>query len=151
MKQSDERISFGIGAPDPVVAAMAALAPSAGWVVLHPAINEEDAPPPSGMFRVFSGRGSLVPVVSWVPGERTRGGIEHVAVGIEHGAGPKAARRLEIDARWVVMQDHPRRGLIVAIPPADPHDVVLAWMLRAAATLAPMPLTGEWLALVYRR
>ena len=65
----------------------------------------------------------MVPVCTWVPGERSRNGIEHVALGIEHGSGIKAVERLRergvrLPEGWEVMQDHPKRGLVVAVPPS---------------------------------
>jgi hypothetical protein len=52
---------------------------------------------------------------------------------------------------WVVLQDNPRRGLVVAVPPAEDAADVLAWLLDAATALSLVLLTGEWRALVYRR
>jgi hypothetical protein len=154
-KPDADAVHFRPEATGEVLALMETLAPRAGWLVLQPGIAGE-APAAGGSFGVFSGRGPMVPVCSWVPGERSRNGIEHVALGIEHGTGAKAVDRLAgrglpVPDGWEVMQDHPKRGLVVAVPPAAPAAEVLVWLLEAGAALTLIPLTGEWRALVYRR
>jgi hypothetical protein len=140
-----------------VVDTMGVLAPRAGWLIVEPVLDHVDVPPPPGMLGgLFSGRGPAVPSCAWVPGERSRGGAEHVALGIEHGSGPKAAARLAdaglaLPAGWVVLQDNARRGLVVAASTGDPHDDVLGWLLAAGNTLSTVPLRGQWRAQVYRR
>ena len=145
-------VEFRLGLLDEIVATMTALADGSGWLVLQPAFDAEDAPrrlPSAGM---FTGKAlAIAPVCTWVPGERTRNGIEHVALGVEHAARRKVADRVDVPEGWVVQQDNPRRGLVVAVPPAAPHREVLTWLLDAAGTLTVVPLNGEWRALVYRR
>jgi hypothetical protein len=140
----------------PVVGVMEELLAAKGWLTLQPAVATEDAAAHGRQPNLFSGHGPAVPVCTWVPGERTRRGDEYVAVGIEHASGPKAARRLAegglpVPDRWTVLQDNPRRGLVVATRPDEPAATVLAWLLDAAAVLSPVALTGEWRALVHRR
>src|SRR5688572_27933632 len=110
---------------------MAELADGRGWLVLQPAFDAEDAPrrvPSAGLF--VNRPLAIAPVCTWVPGERTRNGIEHVAIGIEHAARQKVATDLAVPDGWVVQQDNPRRGLVVAVPPAVPHREVLTWLLH---------------------
>ena len=140
----------------PALALMAELVAAKGWLTLQPGVAEEDAARHGGKPNLFSGRGPGVPVCTWVPNERTRRGETYVAIGIEHGAGSKAVRLLAerhapVPDRWVVLQDNPRRGLVVATPVEEAPEHVLAWLLDAAAALSPVPFTGEWRALVYRR
>ena len=145
-------VEFRSGDVDEVVSAMTALAGGAGWLVLQPAFDAEDAPkrvPSAGLFS--SKPMAIAPVCTWVPGERTRNGIDHVAVGIEHAARRKVETLVSVPRGWVVQQDNPRRGLVVAVPPTVPHREVLDWLLAAGATLTVVPLNGEWRALVYRR
>jgi len=155
-----EVLVFRRDAPAAAVAAMGQLAPTAGWLHLQPAFDDDDAEGAavarSGRPGPFSGRGPAVPECTWVPGERTRKGVEHVALGIEHGAGVGAAEHLAsvglaVPQRWVVLQDNPRRGLVVAVPPADDHGEVLAWLLDAATALSRVVLPDRWRALVRRR
>ena len=50
---------------------------------------------------------------------------------------------------WVVLQDHSKKGLVVAVPPATGHADVVEWLLGAATLLSTVPLTGQWRAAVY--
>jgi hypothetical protein len=77
-------------------------------------------------------------------------------LGILHQSGPKAARALAesgvaVPEGWVVLSDHPRRGLVVAVHPDSAPLDVLDWLLRAGAALTRVPLTGAWQAAVYGR
>jgi hypothetical protein len=145
-------IEFDVERLDEVVSAMTSFADGSGWLVLQPAFDAEDAPkrvPSAGM---FTGKSlAIAPVCTWVPGERTRNGIEHVAIGIEHAGRRKVAPDVDVPDGWVVQQDNPRRGLVVAVPPAVRHAEVVRWLLSAADALTVVPLNGEWRALVYRR
>ncbi len=125
----------------------------AGWVNLTPEVEPGAEPPPRRLVvAVFSSRGDAVPMVTWTPPERAGG---RSTVGIEHGSGPGALARLaDLEllpgAGWLKVADHPRRGLVVTAPgEADPGDVA-RWMLAAAHALTEVPLTGAWLASVYR-
>jgi hypothetical protein len=140
-----------------VVAAMAALtAAQHGWITLSPGIRPEDAPPPKSVIgQLFSGSGPPVPVCTWVapqPGQKP----PHAELGILHQSGPKAIRTLDqagidLRERWVVLSDHPRRGLVIGVHPDSAHSDVLDWLLRAGAALTRVPLTGTWQAAVHGR
>jgi hypothetical protein len=135
---------------------MAVLADGSGWLVLDPAVHEDDVPPSSVFGTLFLAKGPEAPELSWVPGERGGRRVEPLAVGIRHAAGPKAKRRLAevghpVPEGWYVVQDNPRRGLVAQVPETEPHEKVLDWLLLAAVHLATVPLTGEWRARVYRR
>lgn len=139
-----------------VLGAMAEVSAAGGWINLQPGYDPDDAPAESPLFGLLAGRGAALPVCTWKPHERTRAGVDYVALGIQHGAGSKVAALLAergpaIPDSWVVFQDNPRHGLIVAARPGDPHGDVLDWLLQAGERLSPIPLTGEWRALVYRR
>jgi hypothetical protein len=153
--QAPEVVEFRPGDTDAVVVRMDAIAErKQGWINVQPAVPGGDAPPQPAVLRLFSGRGPTVPVCTWVPNERTRAGVEHVQIGIQHGAGPKAVDRLAdagvpIPSTWQTFADHPKRGLVVAVPPTESNVAVLDWLLRAATALTAVPLTGTWRALVY--
>jgi hypothetical protein len=122
-----------------------------GWVTLLPAVPEEVAPPPqSPLARLFSGRGPPVPVCTWVA-PQPKQKPPHVELGILHGTGPKAKARLAdqgcpVPDRWVVLADHPRRGLVVAVhPDVEPLESA-AWLVAAGAALCRVPMTGMWRA-----
>jgi hypothetical protein len=127
----------------------------AGWINVQPGLDPEDVPAVrAGAFGLLSGRGPDVPLATWVPGELKREEPQPASVGIQHGTGPRLAARLAdagvpVPDGWRVTQDHARRGLVVAIPVGTSNDAVLDWLVRAAATLSPVPLTGDWRAAVY--
>ena len=141
----------------PVVAFVEELAADgAGWINLEPGYDPDDAPPPRSLLgQAFSARGPDVPLCTWVPPQRHRRWTEPATVGVHHGAGRKAVDRLaaagvDVPTGWRVMQDHPRRGLVLALPDdAAPGDVV-AWLVSAGAALCPVPLAGWWRAAVHR-
>jgi hypothetical protein len=151
-------VDFTVETIDPVVAVMGELAaPPSGWLALQPAYDADEAPPRRRGSGFFTSRGPYVPVASWVPGERTRQGIDYTAVGIQHGMASRvidwlaSEHALPVPTGWEVISDHPARGLIVAVPPAEDHAVTLGWLLDAGDRLCPIQLTGEWRASVYRR
>ena len=134
---------------EPVIPVMAELhRDGTGWIVFEPGFDPDDAPPPSGLFGLFSSKGPAVPDVSWVPGTPTE-------VGIRHGSGPKAVPRLAevghpVPDRWVLRQDHSRRGLVLAVPPDEEHERTVRWLLEAATLLTSFPIGDDWRAAVYR-
>jgi hypothetical protein len=140
-----------------VVRTMEALAKTGkGWVNFEPAVAVEDVPPEgSGTFAFLSGRGPVVPLGTWTPGTASRRGRPQPAmVGLQHPAGSKAKPLLAqlgrpVPERWVVVQDHVRKGIVVAIPPEVGAGEALDWLLAAAARLSTIPLTGGWRAAVY--
>lgn len=141
----------------PVVDRMVAMAADRrGWLNLSPGldVDPDQAPAPqSPLAAIFSGRGPTVPLGTWTPAQ----GRDPSTVGIQHGEGPKTVARLDewgapVPEGWRVMQDHPKRGLVVATPAAataDELDGVLAWLLRAMGALCAWPRSGEWRALCY--
>jgi hypothetical protein len=150
-----EELLFRVEDVQPVVDAMAELADGSGWLVLHAAVEDDDLPPPPAFAGLFSAKGPDVPELSWVPGERGRR-PQPLAVGIRHGAGPKAKRTLAeqghaVPDDWFVVQDNPRRGLVANVPDTAAHADVLDWLLKAAAILANAPLSGDWRARIHRR
>jgi hypothetical protein len=104
---------------------------------------------------VFGGLGPPVPLCTWTPGQVRRRRVEPAAVGVQHAAGPKVARRLvelrapPVPDRWVVSQDHPRRGLVVHPSAEAGPEEVLSWLLRVGEALSSLPVTGWWAAAVY--
>lgn len=157
MREPPEVIEFQPADPHVVIAAMDALnAAQHGWITLQPGIRPEDTPPERSILgALFSGTGPPVPVCTWVAPEASQK-PPHAEVGILHQAGPKVVRRLrdggiDIPEGWVVLADHPRRGLVVAVHPDSAHGDVLDWLLRAGAALTRVPLTGTWQASVHGR
>lgn len=139
----------------PVVEQMLAMTEAgSGWLNLSPGLDLDVAPAPrSALGQIFGSRGPTVPLGTWMPAQKRQA----ATAGIEHGEGPKAARRLEelgvpVPDHWRVVQDHPKRGLVMAMPtPQDAAELdgVLAWLVRATGALCSWPRTGEWRALCY--
>lgn len=152
-----EVLIFRFDERDEVLAAMAALAPSQGWLTLQAGFDAEGDPDQRPDARIGPGRrGAVVPTCTWVPGERSRRHGEHTAIGIDHGTGTRvvpvlAERQVPLPERWVVTQDNATRGLVLAVPSDEPHHVTLDWILRAGLALSIATLTGEWRALLHRR
>lgn len=149
-----EELAFDEDDLTPVEAVLAELGRStAGWVNFTPEVEPGHEPPPRNVVvAIFSNKGDTVPLATWTPPKVVGG---RASIGIEHGSGPKAIERLAehdlaLAPGWFKVADHPRRGLVVnAAPDADPADV-LWWLLAASHALSPVPLTGAWLATVYR-
>jgi hypothetical protein len=127
-----------------------------GWVNFQPNVDPEDVPGSGfNLLSVFSARGPAIPLATWMPGRRTRKGATTPAeVGIQHPAGSQAVpvlrnRSVEIPTGWVVLQDNPKRGLVLRLPPDAPHAATLNWLLDATAALCAYPLPDSWLAAVY--
>jgi hypothetical protein len=140
---------------EPVVAHMVAMAAASdGWLNLTPGLATDEAPPERTAFaQLLGSRGPTVPLATWTPARKR----EPATAGIEHGEGPKAAATLgrlgaPVPPGWKVLQDHPKRGLVVAMADATTAPVlddVLTWLMRAAGALCAWPRTGEWRALAY--
>jgi len=154
-----ELVEFTADDRAPIVTVMRSLMHDRdGWVNAQPALYPDDLPDPSPVLtRVFSPRGPEVPLATWVPGARRRGGrAEPVSVGLQHHAGPKAMHRLRdlghpVPSGWRMLADHPRRGLVLEAPAEEDPDVALVWLIRAADLLTEIELPAMWHAGVFRR
>jgi hypothetical protein len=129
-------------------------AAQAGWLNLTPGLDM-DVPPPdrSPIASLLGSRGPTVPLGTWTP----RRGRDPATAGIVHPEGPQVVRLLNergapVPAGWRVLQDHPKRGLVVAVvggQDRDDLDRTLVWLVVATGALCPWPRTGEWRALCY--
>lgn len=141
---------------DDVTAAVEAIAAvdasGTGWVNLLPEVHEDHRPAPRTFAAwVFASRGEPVPMITWTPSARPGG---RASVGIAHGAGPRGLVRLAdaglvLPDGWFKLNDHARRGIVVAVPGAADRADAVHWLLTAAHVLCAAPLTGSWLARVY--
>jgi hypothetical protein len=127
-----------------------------GWVNLHPQVRPEDEPPPRTGLSTLLLAGAVhdVPVCTWVAGKLTRQGVQPDSIGVQHAAGSRvlaqlASTGLTLPEGWVLVQDHPRRGLVVAPAPGADKSAVLSWLLEAGMVLSVVRLTGEWQAEVH--
>ncbi len=127
-----------------------------GWINLMPGVDEESAPPQpaAGLFAFLGTRTPPVAMVTLMPPAAARRDLEGVTVGVMHPTGGQAVARLgeagaALPARWALLQDHTRRGLLVRTP-VDVADVeVVEWSVRAGAALCRAATTGRWQAVVY--
>jgi hypothetical protein len=99
---------------------------------------------------MFSGRGPAVPMATFVA---SRPGKAHL-LGIEHGSGPKAARRLveagvHAPPGSAIKSDHGRRGLVVTVPADAEPSAIVRFLLDGAAVLSTVFISGEWEAEIY--
>jgi hypothetical protein len=142
-----------------LVAEMEALAAAANgqqWINIGPDVDERQVHTGSWAWRVFSSRGPVIPRVTWFPAHRHRGRMEPTQLGVSHATGAKAVERLAaagvgLPAGWVTVEDHTRRGLVLAIPPGESHDVVVQFAMRAIRVLSPFEFDDHYLATIYRR
>jgi hypothetical protein len=151
-------IEFEENHRDAVVTRMATMAEARqGWINLTPGLDVDVPPQPRSLLgSIFGASGPAVPLGTW--SAPSANGREPSTIGIQHAQGPKVLQQLAgsglaLPEGWRRLQDHPKRGLVCAIPATtDPEDLdpVLDWLLRATGTLCPLPRTGEWRALCYR-
>ena len=139
---------------DEVLEAMAQIdAAGRGWVNLSPDVDPQDLPPGPGPFAVFSPFGPPVPLCTWTPPDRGKQ-APHAVVGVQHGRGARLAPSLpELGAAlregWRVVQDQPKKGLVVSVPGAEDRDVILRWLIAVGGALCPLPYP-RWVATIYR-
>jgi hypothetical protein len=153
-----ETVEFLRTEPDELVRRMAELAAEhRGWINLRPSVHEADEAPAQrpGVFGLFGAGGPPVPLCTWTPGELRRRSVEAASIGVQHAAGPKVARRLvdlgtPLPDGWAVVQDHPRRGLVVRPSPDASLEAVLGWLLGVGEALCLPAVSGWWTAAVYR-
>ena len=126
-----------------------------GWINLLPGIDDEEAPQPAaGLFAFFSGAAPPVSMATVMPPGRERRTTEGITVGLMHPTGAKAVSRLSdagvpVPREWRVVQDHPRRGLLVRTPVSVVESDVVTWSVRAGAALCRAAMTGRWRAVVF--
>jgi hypothetical protein len=142
---------------DSVVERMVTLAGErTGWVNFTPGLDVDEPPPARPLLsQIFGARGPDVTLATWNP--QGRPDRDPFNLGIQHAHGPKVLQRLTdaglgLPEGWRKLQDHAKRGLVVAVPATtDPAeiDASLDWLLRATGYLCRVPRTGEWRALVY--
>jgi hypothetical protein len=92
-------------------------------------------------------------VATWAPPD-DRQRPPYISLGLQHPAGTRAVSRLadagvDVDPRWRVLSDHPRRGAVIAIPVDEDPATVLSWLLRALRAVSFLPFDG-WVANVHR-
>lgn len=113
------------------------------WCNLTFEVDEDSDGGDSPLFSFLAARGPSSPLVTVM-----RSGGGPVEVGIQHRAGVKAMAQLveagvDRGADWVVRQDHPRRGLVLAVPADVEAAAVAEWIVRSMDALNRAPTTGR--------
>jgi hypothetical protein len=122
------------------------------WMNIEPFVPEDDlaelrARTPSALLRIFSAKGRAIPfgTVVVAPTE--------LSVGLEHAMGAKVEPQLRelgitVPDTWRRQQDHPKRGVVYAVPRDESPAVVLGWILDAATAVAGVQVHGRWTAMI---
>lgn len=123
------------------------------WCNLTFAVDEDDphSTPDSPLFGLLAARGPSNPLAT-VMGATSGRKSQPAQVGLQHRAGQKVAAQLissgiGIPDGWRSLQDHPRRGLIIALPDGDCSVEVVRWLLPAMHHLNRAPVLDS---LVYQ-
>lgn len=123
------------------------------WLRFQPWVDDEHMPVPKGLAGLFSSRGPQIPEATWIPAQGSGNQAEPTQVGIRHATGPGALDRLTASgvrppSGWKLIQEHTKRGLVFGIPPGDPFDLAIDYVLGACAVLAMVPTDDRWTARV---
>ena len=132
---------------------LAARGDGSGWMNVQPVVADEDRPPESPVFKLFTAKGPAVPLGTWVPGHHHRGKWQPASVGVQHAGGRYAARLLEErgvaePSGWNRRQDHIKRGLVYELPEEQDPRVALEFLVDAMSQLVAFALSDRWLAFV---
>jgi hypothetical protein len=131
--------------PDGDITPLLPFVDDALFINLSPGVEADEVPPRTALTHVLGNRGPTVPLATWTPGE----------IGIQHMAGPRVTRFLAergcaVPESWYVVDEHPKRGLVVKTydtPAADS----LAWLVEACRRLCPLEIPYPWQAVVRTR
>ena len=151
-RRSSLVVAFDRFAPTALVEAIAErVSQGTGWINAHPSIDEVDQRA-LGRPSFFAARGPTIPLGTFVVGS----GVNAHQLGLEHAGGRSAMQTLQqagvkLPAGARLVQDHPRRGLIVALPADVDPAAVTALLLEAAVHLTPIPLPQRWFAEIFER
>ena len=119
-----------------------------GFINLEPHLDDVDRNngPAAGIFAVFSVTRNA-PLCTWSAPAANKKRPVPVLIGVQHGLNAKAAPRLPergviVPPGWRVVQDHPKKGLVLAVPPTEPAEAMLDWLVRAGEALSPSSPRG---------
>jgi hypothetical protein len=120
------------------------------WFDLVPYVHEEDLAPESSLVKAFSAKGPPIPRGTFIPPVERRGRVQPGRVGLEHPTGRYAVRRLGeigiyLPEGFITKQDHARRGLVFEVDPDVSPELILDFLLDAAAALAEVPVGERWI------
>lgn len=147
-------IQFRAADPSELVAEIdriAAVGDRSEWVTISPWVEPEMVPKINVLARLFSGRGSKIPEVTWVPATDD----EVAELGVLHATGTDALKRLrdagfELPHGWVPTQDHPRRGILFTLPEAVDGRAIVNVAMVLGVHLAVLPTDDRWVSRLSR-
>ena len=125
-----------------------------GWINVQPEVPPDAAPAHrSALSQLFRRNSPEAALGTWMP-PSTDSPDEPQNLGVQHALGERIAPHLAdwnvaLGASWQRLQDSPRRGLLVAVPASEPHDVVLRWLLDVVLIATRPETTGRWHVAVY--
>ena len=119
------------------------------WITISPWVDPEHLPEISLLRRIFSGRGSKGPEVTWVPAV----GNEPAQFWLLHARGANAHGILAdsdavIPPTWIKVSDHSKRGLLFGVHPDTTPEQVVDFAVAASEVLADVPTDDRWIAQV---
>ncbi len=134
------------------MSAMAERKDGSTWINIEPDLDDETTArlvDRSGVAGWFSGRGSDMPVATYMAVDVSGRKPQPSTVGIQHSAGPKAIERLAaqgivLPEGCVVQQDSGKRGLVVAIPERIAVREILDFLTAALGALLPPVAEAVW-------
>ena len=148
-------MEFRLDEPKDILGYMARLLGAGdGWINLTPKVSDEAETTSLNFLTLFGGGSTGVAMCTWLPEVRESRGRNHVRLGISHVTGLRARAQLyslaiPIPTNWRVVQDHPRRGLVLEVPSEEPNELVLTWALAAVSALNRLDRAGIWRAEIY--
>lgn len=98
----------------------------------------------------------MVPMATWMPATSQGKKPTLAQIGIEHGTGPNAIKRLgeighDVPVDWMLRQDHAKHGIVAELPADVDSAKVVRWLMDAISGLSPLIELGErWRAVVHR-
>jgi len=131
--------------PDGDITPLLELVGSAVFINISPGVDADDVPPRSSLTHLLGNRGPTVPLATWTPGE----------IGVQHMAGQRvtrflAERGLPVPDDWYVVDEHPKRGLVLKTYASSPADT-LGWLVEACRRLCPLDVPYPWQAVIRTR
>ena len=123
---------------------------STGWINLEPVPLEEVVSARPGLLgSLFSSRGPVVPLITWLTPNPKTGRSGYEQIGVMHCQGQQISKRLgdfgvSLPDRWTVRQDHPSRGLVINKPTDGENRSTLIWLLDFGEAISGVDLTGTW-------
>ncbi len=131
--------------PDGDITPLLELVEGAVFINISPGVDAEEVPPRSALTHLLGNRGPTVPLATWTPGE----------IGVQHMAGQRVTRFLAergcpVPDDWYVVDEHPKRGLVLKTYQSPPADA-LRWLVEACRRLCPLAVPLPWQAVVRTR